>query len=345
VLKPLCGVDEALEANLESFFRQRYPTFELVFGVEGAGDPAIAVVERLRARYPEVGCRLVVHGGGRGLNPKVSNLRAMLEVASYDLALISDSNISAPVDYLVRMTGELQSPAVGMVTSLFRGDGELTLGATLENLQLNGPVAASLAASSELVGKPVVVGKSVLFRRGVFEQLGGFESIAAVLAEDYVMGRMFREAGYAIRFAPVVVSNVNVHTTVRAFSKRHMRWGVIRWRLNPFRYAIEPLASPLFVALLAPLFGVAPLWPLLGAVALLLARDAVQWWCLRGPAGLLRALPLSPLKELMTLGFWVAAPAIRHVGWRGRRLRLSAGTRLYAQPVVEPAELGAAARS
>ena len=77
VLKPLCGADDDLEANLETFFRQDHRPLELVFGVEGGDDPAVPVVQRLRIRYPEVPCRLVVHDGRRGLNPKVSNLLAM----------------------------------------------------------------------------------------------------------------------------------------------------------------------------------------------------------------------------------------------------------------------------
>ena len=54
VLKPLCGRDDALESNLETFFRQDYPDFELLFGVEGEDDPAIEVVRRLRKRFPGV---------------------------------------------------------------------------------------------------------------------------------------------------------------------------------------------------------------------------------------------------------------------------------------------------
>ena len=78
VLKPLCGADDDLEDNLETFFLQDHPDFELVFGVEGEGDPAIPIVQRLRERYPGVRSRLVVHHGGRGLNPKVNNLEQML---------------------------------------------------------------------------------------------------------------------------------------------------------------------------------------------------------------------------------------------------------------------------
>jgi ceramide glucosyltransferase len=339
ILKPLCGADDALEANLDGFFRQRYPEYELIFGVEGAHDPAIPVVEGLRRRYPHVPCRLVVHQGGRGINPKVSNLRHMLDAVQHDVLLVSDSNIAVSPDYLAGLVALLDEPKVGVVTSLFCGVGEESLGATLESLHLNGPVIAAVAASQFAAGRPVTVGKSLLFRRSTFERLGGFESVASILAEDYVLGRMFREAGYQVRVAPEVVHNVVVHTPLSAFLRRHQRWGLIRFRLNPVNYALEPLGSPLAVALLAPLLGASLAPALLWALALGLLRDAFQWWRLRGPAGLARALPYGPLKELLILGVWATAPFVRHVSWRGRRVRLSAGTRLYAQTPAPAPEL------
>jgi ceramide glucosyltransferase len=234
ILKPLCGADDALEKNLETFFRQTHPRYELVFGVEGETDPAIPVVRRLRARYPDVAVRLVIHDGKRALNPKVSNLSAMLAWGSYDLVVISDSNVSVRPDWLARMVNEFAShPDNGLLTNLFVGTGEDSLGATLENLHLAGPVAGSIAVTNEFGESTAAVGKSMMFRRSTFESLGGFESVGSFLAEDYVMGRMFAEAGYRVRLAAVTVDNVCTHTKVSTFIKRHTRWGLLRSRLAP----------------------------------------------------------------------------------------------------------------
>lgn len=327
VLKPLCGADDALEDNLETFFRQRYPRYELVFGVVG-DDPASAVVRRLMARHPEVRARLVVHDGRRGLNPKVANLRGILAAGAHDLVVISDSNIAVPPGYLASMVAHM-GEGVGVVTSLFAGVGEETLGAALENLHLCGPIAASVAASQVLAGDAVVVGKSVMFRRSTFEELGGMESLASVLAEDYVMGRMFKEAGYEVRLCPDVIANVVKRTSVGRFLDRQMRWALLRSRLKPLLYPFEPLISPLAVALLAVLLGVAGPWPFYWAAGLTLLRDAACWIRLRGVAGLAAAAPLGLVKDALVLAAWAAAPFRRSVSWRGTRLRVSAGTRLY----------------
>ncbi|MCA9642446.1 MAG: glycosyltransferase, partial [Myxococcales bacterium] len=101
VLKPLCGADAGLEKNLETFFLQDHPDFELVFGVEDTADPALLVVDTLRKRYPQVHVQVVVHGPSvvslaqAGINPKVRNLRGMLPHAVHDLVLVSDSNVAA----------------------------------------------------------------------------------------------------------------------------------------------------------------------------------------------------------------------------------------------------------
>ena len=82
VLKPLAGVDDGLEENLRSFFEQNYPYFEILFAVRSASDPAIAVAERLRARYPAIPSRLIVTGEPPYPNAKVYSLDRMLAAAA-----------------------------------------------------------------------------------------------------------------------------------------------------------------------------------------------------------------------------------------------------------------------
>ena len=55
VLKPLCGNEPRLEENLVTLCEQSYPEYQLVFGVRDPLDPAIAVIERLKTRYPNAG--------------------------------------------------------------------------------------------------------------------------------------------------------------------------------------------------------------------------------------------------------------------------------------------------
>jgi len=327
VLKPLCGADPGLAENLESFFRQDYEALELVFGVEDPHDPAIAVVRALERRYPHVRSRLVVHEGPRGINPKVRNLRGMLAHASHDLLLVSDSNVRAPRHYVAEIVSVYGSDErIGLVTNPFAGWGERGLGAALESVQLNGFCAAG-AALPTLAGDALVIGKSMLMSRSRFEEIGGFERVANVLAEDFVIGKMFQHAGLRIAIAPSVLYNVTGGLSVRSFLDRHLRWSMLRWRLRPMTYLLEPLTSPLALLPAA--------WMVLGplgaawAALLLVIRDLGGWLLLRGVDHAWVPLVLSPLRELSMLFVWARALAKRHIVWRGNRVRLGSGTFLY----------------
>jgi ceramide glucosyltransferase len=327
VMKPLCGADPGLEQNLESLFVQHYTNFEIVFGVEDPQDPALAVVEALRARHPHVACRVVVQRGPTGINPKVRNLRGMLPYTRHDLLLVSDSNVRAPHHYMADMVDTLLADeSTGLVTNLVAGSGEDNLAAGLENVQLNGFIAAG-AALPTLLGDALLVGKSMLLSRRRFEELGGFERVANVLAEDFVMGKMFQHAGLRVVIAATVLENVTARMTLHAFHDRHLRWAMLRWRLRPIAYLLEPLTSPL--ALLAPAYLVFGPIAIAWAGALLVVRDVGGWLLLRGSRRAWLPLLLSPLREIAVLAAWLRAPLKRHVMWRGHRVRLGAGTLLF----------------
>ncbi|HEY8945012.1 MAG TPA: glycosyltransferase [Polyangiaceae bacterium] len=328
VLKPLCGRDADLESNLASFFEQDHPNFELVFGAIDADDPALKTVSTLRARYPKVKCKVIVHAGGGSLNPKVNNLRGMLPAASHDLVVVSDSNIKAPRQYVRELATLFDAEGPGLVTNLFAGTGEDSFGAALENVQLTGFCAAGVALPT-LLGDPLLVGKSSAFSRARFEQLGGFQRLADVLAEDFVMGKTFAHAGDRVLVAPTILSNVTRSATLEEMLARHLRWAMMRFRLRPTVAALEPLTSPL--ALLPLCWWLLGPWSLAWAAALLIVRDVGGWVALRGWRRWYLPLLLSPIRELVALGIWALAPLKHRVSWRGKRFRLGAGTLLYPE--------------
>jgi len=328
VLKPLNGADPDLYENLRSFFEQDSCEFELVFGVTDANDEALTIVTRLVHEFPKVPCRIAVHEGGSALNPKVRNLLGMLPHARHDLLLISDSNVRAPRHYVRELATLHAGEGVGMVTNLFAGTRERTLGAALENVQLNGFVAAGSALPT-LTGDAAVIGKSTLFSRAALDRLGGLSRLSCVLAEDFVLGKMFQNAGQRVLIAPTVLESPNRDLSLRAAFARHLRWSMLRWRLRPAVALLEPLTSPLLMLPFAHhLLGYfAWLWLL----ALLTVRDLGGWVLLRGWSRAWIPVLLGPLRELSAPSAWLIGAFKRHVNWRGQRLRLSAGTLLYAE--------------
>jgi ceramide glucosyltransferase len=328
VLKPLCGADPDLRENLESFFRQDHTSLELLFGTVDPSDPALDVVRDLARAYPQVPCHVVVHPGEGALNPKVDNLLGLLPRAKFDLVLVSDSNVRAPAHYVRELATLYAREKPGLVTNLFAGVGESSLGAALENVQLAGFCAPGSALPT-LLGDPLLVGKSALFSRRRLERLGGLRRLSDVLAEDFVMGKTFAHAGSRIILAPTVLETVTRGLTLRAMLARHLRWSMMRYRLRPLAAALEPVVSPLALLPLAWLL-LGP-WALAWAAMLLAVRDVGGWVALRGAPRWYLPLLLSPLRELLVLGVWCVAPLKQHVSWRGKRFRLGAGTLLYLE--------------
>ena len=119
VLKPLCGLEPRLYANLETFCRQTHPSFQLLFGVSSATDPAVGVVNRLREAYPDLDITLVVNDAVHGVNLKVSNLINLAQHARHEVI----------VDCGQRHRGPAGLPAHRVCPARFRSDrrGHLSL--------------------------------------------------------------------------------------------------------------------------------------------------------------------------------------------------------------------------
>ena len=59
-MRPLRGLETFSEETLGSTFALNYPCYEVLFCVQCANDPVIALVERLIAAHPHVPARLLV---------------------------------------------------------------------------------------------------------------------------------------------------------------------------------------------------------------------------------------------------------------------------------------------
>ena len=86
ILKPLKGVDPEIWESFCSHCEQDYPQFhvQLIFGVSDPADPAIEVVRKLQAKYPNLPIELIVCDRVLGANIKVSNLVQMLPAARHE---------------------------------------------------------------------------------------------------------------------------------------------------------------------------------------------------------------------------------------------------------------------
>ncbi|MGH9566382.1 MAG: glycosyltransferase, partial [Candidatus Angelobacter sp.] len=177
ILKPLHGTEPSLEKNLESFFRQDYPNFEIIFGVRDSSDPALAVVERLRQNHPHAKSRVVLSGAPTWPNAKVFSQQKMLAVSSTRYIVMSDSDVCVGPDLLQNVVAPLLDPKIGLVTCPYRGVPAPGLGSSLEAMGMSVEMTSGVIVADMLEGMRFALGPVTATRREVLEQLGGFFAV------------------------------------------------------------------------------------------------------------------------------------------------------------------------
>jgi ceramide glucosyltransferase len=325
ILKPLSGLDEGLEDNLASFYRLAYPGYEIVFSFASASDPAYPVARRVADRHRAVPTAFVFDPRDSGGNAKVDRLAAATERARHRLVMFSDGNVRVHPDFLARAVSHFADPRVGLVSHLFRAAGAESLASRVETLYLNGCLLPGTSAISGILRMPCVVGKSILVSRTALEVAGGFPALQHYLAEDYLIGREVRRAGYRVVLSADVIDTMEVHKTARAVWNRHRRWAMMRRRLGGALYLAEAFAGALPWALAASATGA--WWP---AAFLLAARYAFEGRVARAlgsPLSVLDTL-LLPVRDLGATAVFFAGLAGRSVRWRGRALAIGRDTRI-----------------
>ncbi len=339
ILKPMRGADPGLEENLESFFTLDYPEYEVVFGVDDADDPALAVAQSVAARHADVPARFVADRRTVGYNPKVNNLANVARQACHEVLWISDSNTRVAAGTLRELAARLEVPGVGLVSSPFRGTVVSGLGGACEGLQLNTFVMGGVAAMHRLVGGVCVVGKSMILRRATLDSIGGFRFLGRFLAEDQVSGEEIARLGLRVDVAALPVDNVLGRLSLGSFLARHLRWARIRRRMNVAGYVGELLLNPVFLAVCGalalrdlPSLGVAGAVVLVKSFVDAAAERAVA---VNRPVVVYPALTLA--KDLLVGAVWVVPFASSSVTWRGRRFHIGPRTLLSREdPASDP---------
>ena len=325
ILKPVCGLDDELQENLESFTRIRGLDYEVVVSVADPRDPALEVVDRVRRAHPGTRFRVVIGGDPRleEGNRKVARLIAAAREAKGDILLISDSNVRIEADDLLQTIAAFDDPRVGCVSNLFTGARAASFGARIESLHLLGFVVPGCVIAA-FGGVPCVVGKSMAVTREVLDAIGGFERFARVLAEDQAMALAVREAGFEVVLSPVVVRNIVVQRTLKRALDRQVRWNKIRYAFSKRAYASELLVNPL------P-FAIATLRPsLVLAVALIRIAQLALLGSATGARLTWRELMLVPMQDLLQFGAQFVPYFDDTVTWRGCTLRIGPNTELVA---------------
>ncbi len=345
VLKPLHGAEPLLEAALASTCAQTYPSFQVVFGAARADDPALEVVERLRARFPAVDIAVVVDPRRHGANPKIGNLINMLPAAKHEVLVIADSDLHVAPDWLARVVAALDVPGTGLACTLYAG--LPATGALVERLAAMQITHSFLpgAVLSRALGRQDCLGATMALRRETLARIGGLEVLVDHLADDNVLGRRVRALGLAVALADTVPATTVPEARLGALWRHELRWARTIRALVPGQFAASVLQYPIAWALLALALSGGALWTwslfetawVTRALAARVIDRALLPLLAQIPRGLAFRAPLwlLPVRELLSVAVMLTSYAGRAVDWRGEALHADDGETDRFAPAFE----------
>ncbi len=333
IFKPLHGAEPRLEENLESFFLQDYPAFEIVFGCRSASDPALAVVERLRRRYPQVATQVVLAGHPGWPSAKVWSLQKMIASSRHDYFVISDSDILVSPDFLRNVIPPLLDPGNGLVTCLYRGVPASNFWSRLEALGMSVEMPSGVITADMLEGMQFALGSVMALRRDVLESCGGIASLADYYWAQRTWATRQRESTTIsssatastppdTSFAGTFAAQVRwMQSTRYSRPKGHLGTGLtfaVPFGVLGLIAAASAGHLALGLALLA--------WSLLNRIV----QSAVVGYGVIGDRHALALCWLYPLRDLLGFFVWLASYCGSSFSWSGELYRFTPGGRIIA---------------
>lgn len=334
LLKPLCGLEPRLAENLESFFLQVYPQFEIIFGARNAEDPAIRIVERLMAKYPYVPARVCYSGEPDRPNAKVCSLEKMVEHARADVYIISDSDVQVGPKYIAEVVAPLADPQVGLVSCLYRGVPTGGLWSRLEALGMSVEMTSGVVVSNVLEEMKFALGPTMVVRRDAVEKMGGIGVLAEYCADDYLLGNLVAGQGLKVVIPNHVIDHIVLNRSFMDSVRHQVRW------MKSTRFS-RPKGHFGTALTFAMPFGVLGLVAGFGAGRPVLALSLLGWavlnrmimslasgWGVVHDSNAVKYCWLYPLRDLMGFFFWTASYWGKEIVWRRERYKLSYGGKM-----------------
>jgi len=329
VLKPVHGAEAQLKENLESFFRQEYPSYEILIAADEADDAALDVVREVSARYPHVPCRILVTGVPPWPNPPAYCFYRMTEVAAHEIVVTSDSDVEVKPNYLQEVVAPLLDPKVGMVTCVYRGKNVAGFWSGLTAIGMSVEMTAGVLVANLLEGINFGLGPTIAVKKTAVASIGGYEALGQYFANDYMIGKLIDQAGYRVVLSHHVIDHVVSQTRFQKMWGSQLRWAKSTRYSRPKGHLGSGLiyAAPFgllgFAA--SALLGRTELGFWLFAIACLnrvIESWLVGWMVVRDPVALKQPW-MNVFRDLLGFAVWAASYTAARAVWRNNNYDLS----------------------
>ena len=329
LLKPLHGAEPQLEKNLESFFAQDYPGFEVIFAVDRGDDAALPLARRVMERHPERHSHIIVQGEPPWPNAPAYSFFNMAKVARADILVTSDSDVMVEPEYLRQVVPPLLHGNTGMLTCVYRGLNTGGFWSQMDAIGMSVEMTAGVMIANWMEGMKFGLGPTIVVRRDALEAIGGYTSIGEYFSNDFVIGSFIAAKGFDVVLSRHVIAHVVPPMTFKRMWQRQVRWAGGTRRSRPmghlgtlFVFAMPAgiLAAIAGAMLGHPVAGVAVLgWAVLNRI---IESLAIGWDVARDRECLLRPW-LYPVRDLLGFAVWVASYLQRRMTWRDGRFELT----------------------
>ncbi len=334
VLKPMHGLEPQLEENLESFFAQDYPEYEILLAVDTADDAALAVAQRVIDRHPNRTTKIVVNGEPPWPNPPAYSFFCMAQQARAGILVTSDSDVIVDRDYLRQVVPPLLHEKTGMSTCVYRGLNTGGFWSLMDAIGMSVEMTAGVVIANWMEGMKFGLGPTIVVRRDALDAIGGYKSVGEYFSNDFVIGNFIAAEGFDVALSRHIVSHVVPPMTFKRMWQRQVRWAAGTRRSRPLGHLGSGLVYAVPFGLLALAAGLMLRHPALGAAVLawsvvnrIIETLAIGWGVTRDRV-CLRQPWLYAARDLLGFAVWIASYISRKIVWRDGRFELIADGRV-----------------
>jgi len=322
ILKPIHGLDRETYENYESFCRQDYPGFEILFCVTDKDDPAIPVIEKLIGDFPARSIRLLIGAPAIGASDKVNKLCRMVREARHEIVVITDSDVRVEPGYLRAVAAAFHDPKVGAVTCLYRGLTDGGFAADLEALGNSADFAPGVLTAWLLGDVDFLLGATMATTKKHLAEIGGMESLADYFCDDYELGNRIAARGHRVELSAFPVDIVYPRQGFLDAFRHQVRWNLSIRYSRPWGHLGMIFTHGLPWMLVGVFLAQSTLvaWAYVAAYALLRGDVALSVGA-RGMADPLvrRRIWMLPLRDAFAFVVWMASFFPQRIHWRDQQ--------------------------